>query len=392
MSVTMQTAEAAFKTVFLDVLRDQINTQTSAIYNKIQSSNRNIEGGNKVVKLAPFGLNGGFGGAGADQKLPVSGGNNYVQFKSWLKQLFGVIEIDDIAAEASKRDVGAFLNLVNANMGGLLKHAKCSFGRQIYLDGSGKLTNTGVTTDSTTVNVASTQYLIEGMIIDILDNTGAIITNGAHRRIKSVDRTGNKITLEGTAKVTTAATDFITEQGLYNKELTGLEAIMSPTGTLYELNKSEYTWLIPQLFSNAGDISDRKIIRAINQVKNRAGGKVDFIAAAPDVIEEYYEYLESTKRNVNTTELKGGFTAITINGVPMVDDMNIKSGKMYLLDTTQFTFHQLDDWDWMQDQQGAILKQVPGYAKWTATLRKYAELICDHPAAQAEISGITISA
>jgi hypothetical protein len=386
----MTTSDVAFKTIFLDLLREQINTKTSAIYNKIKTSNRNIEGGNKVVKLAPFGLNGGFGGAGANQSLPVSGGNNYAQFKSWLKQMFGVIEIDDIAAEASKYDAGAFVNLVKANMEGLTNHAQHSFGRQAYLDGTGKLTLTGVTADSTTVVVASVQYLKEGMTIDILDSTGAAVANGTQRRIKSIP-SATTIVLDGTAKVTTAADGFITEQGLYNKELTGLEAIMSSTGTLYELAKADYSWLIPQLFTAVGEISDRKIINAMLQVKNKTGGKTDFIAAAPDAYLEYYDYLELTKRNVNTMELKGGFSAISVNGVAMVDDMNVKSAKMELLDTTQFTFHQLADWDWMTDQAGVILKQVPGYAKWTATLRKYAEMICDHPGAQAELSGITIS-
>lgn len=391
MSVTMTTTDAAFKTIFLDLLREQINTKTSAIYNKIKTSNRNIEGGNKVVKLAPFGLNGGFGGAGTNQSLPISGGNNYAQFKSWLKQLFGVIEIDDIAAEASKYDAGAFVNLVKANMDGLQNHARHSFGRQAYLDGSGKLTLTGVTSNSLTVNVASTQYLIEGMTIDILTAAGAAVTNGAHRRIKSI-ASSTSIVLDGTDTVTTAADGFVTEQGLYNKELTGLEAIMSATGTLYELPKADNSWLKPQLFGSTGELADRKIINAMIQTKNKTGGVTDFIAAAPDAYLEYYDYLEATKRTVNTTVLEGGFTAISVNGVPMVDDKNIKSAKMELLDTTQFTFHQLADWDWMVDQAGAILKQVPGYAKWTATIRKYAEMVCDHPAAQAELSNITISA
>lgn len=393
MSATIATTEAAFKTVYLNVLRPQINTETTAIYNKIKTSNRDIVGGNQVVKLAPFGVNGGFGAGTETGALPTAGANQYAQFKSWVKCMYGVIEISDLAAEASKSDVGAFVNMIKANMDGLLKHAKMSYGRQIYLDGTGKLTATGVTSDSTTVNVASTQYLIEGMIIDILDanESNAAITNGTKRRIKSVDRVNNTITLEGSDKVTTDADCFITEQGSFNKELTGMEKIFQTSGTLYELNRSSYSWLIPQIFTGVGAISDKAIMKAMLQVKNYTNGKIDFIAAAPDVYLEYGDYLEATKRNVNTKELEGGFTALIVAGIPMVDDKNIKSGKMYLLDTSQWTFHQLADWDWMQDQNGSILKQVAGYPKWTATLRKYGEVICDHPAAQAELSGITVS-
>jgi hypothetical protein len=308
--------------------------------------------------------------------------------------MYGVIEVSDLAAEASKSDVGAFVNMIKVNMSGLLDHAKMSYGRQIYLDGTGKLTLTEVTSDSLTVNVASVQYLIEGMIIDILDKDGAAVTNGTQRRIKSLTRDGDgtgKIVLDGTAKVTTAADGFITEQGSYNKEMTGMASIFASTGKLYELDRADYSWLIPQLFTTVGALSDKAIMKAQLQVKNYTGGKVDFLAAAPDVYLEYGDYLEATKRNVNTQTLEGGFIALNVAGLPMVDDKNIKSGILDLLDTTQFTFHQLADWDWMQDQNGSILKQVAGYPKWTATLRKYGEVICDHPAAQAQMSGITVS-
>jgi hypothetical protein len=392
MSATIATTEAAFKTVYLDVLRPQINTQTTAVYNKIKTSNRNIVGGNQVVKLAPFGVNGGFGAGSEVSALPVAGANQYAQFKSWIKCMYGVIEVSDLAAEASKSDVGAFVNMIKANMNGLQDHAKMSYGRQIYLDGSGKLTLTGTTNPAaTTINVASTQYLTEGMTIDILDNTGAAVANGTQRRITSVDRTNKTITLSGTATVATANTGFITEQGSYNLEITGMEQVFKSTGNLYELARETYSWLIPQLFTDVGAISDKAIMKAIMQASDYAGGKIDLLAAAGDVYLEYGDYLEATKRNVNTQTLEGGFIAISCAGVPMTADKNIKSGKLELLDTTQWTFHQLADWDWMQDQNGSILKQVAGYPKWTATLRKYGEVICDHPAAQAEMSGITVS-
>jgi len=392
MSVTMSTADAALKNVYLNIVRDQINTETAPVYNKIKTSTRDIQGGRKVVKLAPFGLNGGSGAGTETGALPTSGGNNYVNFESTLKKLYGVIEISDLAIEASKSDVGAFVNLLKSEMDGILKGCKHSFGRQIYLDGTGKLTFCGITTASTTVNVVSTQYLMEGMIIDILDTNGAAVANGTQRRILSVDRVNKTITLAGTATVTTAETDFITEQGAYNNELTGFGKIFSSGDTLYGLSRSTYYWMVPQLKTNVGSLSDKKIIVAMMDAKNIAGGKIDFIACNPYVLAEYYDYLEATKRNVNTMELTGGFTAISINGVPLTDDKFIGSGEMYLLDTTQFTFHQLADWDWMQDQNGSVLKQVAGYPKWTATLRKYAEVICDHPGAQVKMSGITITA
>lgn len=44
---------------------------------------------------------------------------------------------------------------------------------------------------------------------------------------------------------------------------------------------------------------------------------------------------------------------------------------------------------WLEDEGGKILKQIPGKAAFSATLVKYAELICKKPCGQAVICDIT---
>lgn len=43
----------------------------------------------------------------------------------------------------------------------------------------------------------------------------------------------------------------------------------------------------------------------------------------------------------------------------------------------------------MEDDNGKVIKQVAGKPVYTATLVKYADMLCDRPAGQAAISGIT---
>lgn len=43
---------------------------------------------------------------------------------------------------------------------------------------------------------------------------------------------------------------------------------------------------------------------------------------------------------------------------------------------------------WLEDEDGKILKQVPGKASYSATLVKYAELICKKPCAQAILKNV----
>jgi hypothetical protein len=387
MAVTMTTAEQALKILYLGVVTEQLNTKTNPLYNAIKSSTQNVVG-KEVRKMAPYGVNGGVGAGTEDGALPVDGGNNYIQFVSTTKNLYGTIKISDKSIKASRNNAGAFVQLLNQELDGLMRAAKFNFGRQLFTDGQGVLTTckeNATATDLLQVN--STQYIIEGMTIDIRDANGDLVTGGAQRRVLAVDRLNNRIKISGN-KLTTEATDIITVQNSYGRELTGFSEIFKNTGSLYGVDRSVHYWMVPYMQDNVGEISDVKIQKAIDYQEEITGSKVNFICTASGVRRAYQEYLEATKRTVNTLELKGGFTAISYNGIPFVNDRFMPSNTMYLLNTDEFTFHHMGEWEWMEGDGGRILKQVPGYPLWTATLVKYAELICDHPGGQSMLSGI----
>jgi len=87
--------------------------------------------------------------------------------------------------------------------------------------------------------------------------------------------------------------------------------------------------------------------------------------------------------------LQGGFKALSYNGIPVVADRFVEDDAMYILSTKDFELCQLCDWQWLEGNDGKIIKQKEGYPVFTATLVKYAELLCNRPNAQAKLSGIT---
>lgn len=391
--VTMQTFDTALKDIYEEPMRDQINIGSGIFLAKVEQTSKDIEGGRRVYKIAPYGVNGGTGSGSDTQALPVSGGNLYAPFVSGIKSIRGVIKFTDQVMKASRSSRAAFLSAMESEQDGLLKSARFTYGRQSYLNGTGICTSCGVTDNSTVVSVESTQYLIEGMIIDIVNAlTGVPITNGTQRRIVAVNRIGNQksIVLDGTTGVTTTSDHAIVEQGSLNQELTGMEAVFAQSGSLYGLDKSQYPWLVPYRHDlQSTTIDDQTIVDTINFVEEYRGSNINLLIANPAVESEYYKYLEQTKRYVNTTTLEGGYKSLSVAGRPMVKDRFVKSGCLKLLDTTQWKMHTLDggDWSWL-DEDGKILKWVSGYAMWTAVLIKYCELICDHPGGQAEIVNI----
>ena len=127
---------------------------------------------------------------------------------------------------------------------------------------------------------------------------------------------------------------------------------------------------------------------AIDKVEERAGSAINFIVASSDARRAYVNELLAERVNIDYMNLDGGFKAVSYNGIPVVADRFVPEGTMYMLDTKDFKLHQLCDWKWLEGAEGRILQQDSNKATYTATLVKYADLICDRPFGQACITGI----
>ena len=389
--VTISSAENALKNLYLGVVADQLNTGINPLFAKIKQTTSDVWGKN-IVKLVPYGLNGGVGAGSETGNLPTAAGNNYAQFTLALKNLFGTIEISDKAIRASENSAGAFVNILNAEMEGLLKASKFNFGRMLFGDGTGKLAESVAfsgNTDKSLVKVNSVKNLMEGMVIDIYATAGTTPTLAA-RRILEIDRANKVVKFDGTQPDSALGTGYyLTVQGSKGAELTGLGAIFSSSGSLYGVSRSTNKWLIPYIKTSNGAIDTSTIQTAIDYIDEVAGGTVDFIATAYDVRRFYLDYLALSRTNIDYLNLDGGFKAISYNGIPVVADRFIDDGTMYVLNTADFKLHQLCDWRWLEGENGKILMQKAGTPTYTATLVKYADMICDKPIGQAKISGIT---
>ena len=389
MAVTLSNADKALKTFYLDAVAEQLNLKINPLLAAIKMTSEDVWG-KEVRKLAVYGMNGGVGAGTEDGNLPESYGNNYEQFVSTLKNLFGTIEISDKAVRASENNAGAFVSLLNAEMEGLLKASSFNFGRMLYGDGTGKLGAVSAIANGV-FTLDSVKNVIEGMTVDFRTSAGAAMSGAAARRILKVDRTNKKITVSGSALTATEVPvgSVVTVQGSYNNEITGLGAIFGSGATLYGLTRADHSWLTPYKKAGVGDISETVIQKAIDEIEETTGSKVNFIVCSSGVKRALQSYLAQYKRNVDMTTLEGGYTTMTFNGIPVVSDRFCPDGTMYLLNTDDFALHQLCDWQWLETQDGKILKQIAGKPVYTATLVKYADILCSRPCGQGMLSGIT---
>ncbi len=380
--ITLETAENALKNVYLGTVTEIMNTKINPLLAKIEQTSEDVWG-KEIHTCASVGINGGFGAGSETDELPEAASNRYVEFVSTLKNLYGKIEISDKAVRASAEGKGAFTDLLNAEIEGLIAASKFNFGRMLYGDGSGKLCTVQSTSGSNAVIVDDVRNLIEGMVVDCLAG-GDYNTYGL--RIKSIDRDNKKVTFNTSASL--GGSEEVYVQGSMNKEITGVEALFGDSAYLYGNLRSSIASILPKTKNLNAQLGETTIQEAIDGVENVSNAQIDFIGVSADVKYAYQEFMAQFKRNIDVMELDGGYKTLSYNGIPVVYDRFIPNGTMYLLDTRQFRLHQLCDWRFIENGNGKILRQRENRPTYIATLVKYCDLVCKMPLGQAKITGI----
>lgn len=385
--VTLTTATAALKTMYLDVVANQLNTQTHPFLAKIEHTAQDVVG-KKIKKLVPYGVNGGIGAGTESGILPTVAENNYLLFEATLKNLYGSIEITDKALRASGAEAGAFVNLLTAEMEGLIDASRFNFARMLYGDGSGLLT-AGLATESGgyAFEADSLDNLMIGQKVDVyVDDTFVHST-----RITGWDYAAKTITCDRAFTADMANDENTVElyvQGSKGKEITGLGALFnSGITTLYGVSREDYAFLNP--FTDTvvkANLNEAKIMSMLDVVAESYDSNVDFITGSYDVRRAYAALLANSKVNADILHLEGGYTALTFNGIPFIADKFLGSGNLYFLNSQDFKLHQLGDWQWIENDKGQILRQKEGFPTHSATLVKYAELVCSKPSGQAKLT------
>lgn len=384
-ALTMQLASDALKRWYLPGLIYQLNN-ANPVLSVIERDSESVAG-EKAYFALRYGRQGGVGARAENGLLPTPNSRKTKQAATDTKNIFARIQITDKTMKSSRSNRGAFVNLLEADLDDALVDAKDQLSRMLYGDGSGRLANCTAQTSVTTLTVSNVQYLVEGMLIDIMDTTNNVKI--ASREITNVDDTANTVGISGTA-VTTLTTDYLVVTGSYGLELTGFQSVFTPDNTIYGVNRVQNKWFNPSVMAIGGAISETKLQQATDDVEKKAGGQINFYATSYGVRRGYQSLLMGLKRFVDPVKLEAGFEVLTYNGKPFTADKYCQASTLYGLDLSTWKMVQLGDWDWLAED-GAVLSRVADKAVWEATLVKYAELICNKPRGNVKMTGISES-
>jgi hypothetical protein len=383
--ITISNAENALKTVYLGTITDLLNSKVNPLLAKFEQTSVDVSG-KEIRKAVRASIDGGVGAGDETGDLPRASDTKYLQFVISLKNLYGQIEISDKSIRAGGDVKGAFTNLLNQSLDGLLESSRFNLSRMLYGDGTGFLMNiqqssnpTGVFNIVGNVGVAR---ITEGMLVDLYTLSGDIPTYSSVR-ITNIDRfvATTRVMLDIAEDLTGVFRMYV--QGSKDKEITGLEAVFDISRPLYGLDRVENRILMPYKDESKQKVSDLLFSSVIDNVEAYTSGVINYITCAPNVKLAYQQYLSTFKRNIDIMELAGGYKTISFNGIPLVSERFVNNDMAYFLDTTAFKMHQLCDWQFIESENGRVLRQTQGKPTFSATLVKYCDLVCDKPNGQA---------
>lgn len=384
--ITLQNADSALKDYYLEAVTSQLNDELSPFFSAIEKNSANVTG--KDVKLTVLrGYAGGIVSGEEDADLPSPYKNRYATISMPLKNLYGTIEISDKALRASRESSGAFVNLLNAEMEGLVLSAKSSFRRMLFGDGSGKLCKIVKKISSTEYQVDVAYDYFAGMVVDCTNSIGVMTDSVKALTISSVDKANSTVTFA------TALTMPVENGNMYvhaskDRELTGLSALFD-SDAVYGYDKSEEPYFAPYKLDCKNKLTEGALSDVLDYMEEHCNSRINFILCSYKTRKLIASLLDANRRVVNTIDTRAGYGSVTVNDVPVYADKYCPDDRILFLNTDDFALYQLCDWEWLEDEDGKILKQVPGKAAYAATLVKYAELICRKPCGQAMLYNIT---
>ncbi len=382
--ITLQTADNALKSFYLDAVTEAMNCKISPFLASVEKTSAYVTG-KEIVKVVKTGFNSGIGAGTETGDLPDAGESEYVALKLPLKNLYGTIEISDKAIRASANNEGAFVNLLNDEMESLLKSAKHNFSRMLFGNGTGRI-GSCMGAKGAVLTMDTIKGLEPGMYIDIYNGNTKVHSG---KKILSIEREERKITLDSGSwsGVDLVGYHIVMSGTPLNCEITGLNKIFE-YDEIYGVERT-HEFLCPYSEDTIGDISEELVQRVIDMLEEKSGGKINMLLCSRGVRRAIQKYLRENQLPVSTVEMADGSTSILFCGVPVVVDDFCANGTMYLLNTDDFKLCQLCDWQWMEGEDGKILKQVAGKPVYTATLVKYADLICERPCGQGKLMDIS---
>lgn len=397
----------ALKTVLLPYVRDNFPTQT-VLLDQVKRNSGVTFLNNSFYAPVRSTRHGGVSNLANDGNSTLSGTAGVGQARVNVKIMTGAFDISKLAIDATKTSEGAVTSALTFQAKALSSDFSRSANRQFFNDGSGivaqVLTSGGSVGVGTigvkprdaslddgrsvdnygTVNgdISPTKYIAPGMLIGVGTAAAALAT--------VVSTTGTSIVTTGA--VVTAAEDAIflldgSGQGAGTMEITGIRNALSSTnpGTYASLSRAVTGWLptfgsVPEALTLGRMESSYLSAKEYSQM-----GDKYVIFVNKTLYKKYGDILQAMRRNVNETDLLGGWTGLEFAAgagqVGVFLDYDVPDGEVLILNLDSWTICEVSSLDWLEDPSGGGLLRLSNKIVYQAEMAWFVELLCLAPGA-----------
>ena len=418
MPATLSTVDAILKDDYKEYL-DNLN-EANFILSQVETRKDTVQG--RIARHAVhLGRSSGVGERAEGGTLPTAANQSYATVPVPVRYVYGRIQLSGPTIKQAVTDRGAFIDALDAEMEGIKKDAMKDVNRQLWGTSNGVIAQCGTTSSATTVVLASTTgstalrqlFFDGGMVVDI-GTVASPSTVASARTITSVDETNKTIDISGAA-VTTSSSHFVFRSGAGGAssntgqpgdgqvELTGLQTIVDDTAVLHTIDPSSQPKWKSYVNSNSGtnrSITETLITGSIMKTLTNSGKKPSLLVSAEGVNLAISNLLLSLKRNMEQTNLKGGYAGIqfyspSVSGkgdeapTALYADFDCPNNRLYGINPDVLVYHQVGDGFQFMDLDGAVMNRKPDVDAYEATLYAYGELACKQRNAHFVIKDIT---
>jgi hypothetical protein len=397
------TFSAAMKTKFIGPIRDSLHKGRVLLFGDSEANPTEFRGilpsaegisfvGNEFRIPLKAKRNQAVGFRSENEILPAPGSSEYTYLTEPMRYAYGLFNITGQLLKAAESNEGAFVSAFKQEMDDTVLTSKLDHNRAAFGDGTGVWTTVRTTTASTNtvVPVTSTINFRGGEVIDFVTISTGVVVEPA-RVVTAVDRVNRQITVSPALSTgVTQVTDGIVRSSSdslvaapnnsWNREIQGLQSLVSSTGTLHGVNPTTYPFWKSYQEAVAGPLNDTVLRRAKDEVGFESGADLesglDFAILTTRGIRRRYSDTLLANRQVSVAQevkLHGGFTALLFDENPIFVDDSCPIGNVFGIALRDFFWSQLADWDWM-DKDGDVLKWESRRDRYIAILYKYCQL------------------
>jgi hypothetical protein len=386
MGATLATVDNILKEIYEGSgIQDQLQSETVTA-KRIKSSSEGVTeevGGKYVTFPLRIKRNQGIGARRENEALPNAGNQGYVSARVGLSYQYGKVQLTGQTFELADKNFQAFASALDQEINGLKQDLAKDQNRQVYGTSIGTIaTCTTLGSSVNTFKTTNTQYIQDGMMVDVVDGTTLSNTDptvvASNRMVTAISK-NTQVTLSGAA-FSSAVGDVLVRTGSVTREVHGLGDIVNDSGTLYNVDPSSVPLWKAKVDSNSGTaraLSELLMINMVDSIRE-GGSKVSAIFTTLGVRRSYFALLTQQRRYTGVKEFEGGFTGLAFTTdqgeIPVVVDTDTPTKSMYFLSEKEIKLYQTGEWDWM-NRDGSnwqrVITSSGSYDAYEATLYKY---------------------